>query len=136
MKRYGDTNTHLNLTDTARRVYDAYSPVDIWEISTEDDDGNDVFTYSINFCGDRRQGLTEDEVNAIFEDFYAEVAEDVAEEAAATIIEDGNFDAAVELMDDEIREAVHADLAPCSDVDFLKEYARRHFLKYGKRFEA
>lgn len=28
-------------------------------------------------------------------------------------------------MDDDIREAVHADLAPCSDIAFLLEYAKR-----------
>lgn len=32
----------------------------------------------------------------------------------------------VHMMDDGIREAVHADLAPCSAQAFLEEYARRH----------
>ena len=45
-----------------------------------------------------------------------------------------NFRAAVELMDDEIREAVHADLAPCTDAAFLWEYCKRHEAKYGKPF--
>lgn len=44
------------------------------------------------------------------------------------------FDEAVALMDDEIREAVHADLAPCTKKEFLKEYIRRHMEKYGKEF--
>ena len=46
-----------------------------------------------------------------------------------------DFDAAVNLMDDEIREAVHADLAPCTDQKFMDEYARRHEEKYGQSFE-
>lgn len=40
----------------------------------------------------------------------------------------------VSLMDDEIRESVHADLAPCRDIDFLKEYMKRHREKYGEDF--
>lgn len=46
-----------------------------------------------------------------------------------------DFDAAVNLMDDEIREAVHADLAPCTDQEFMDEYVRRHEEKYGQSFE-
>ena len=45
-----------------------------------------------------------------------------------------NWDYIVSLMDDEIREAVHADLAPCTEDDFLAEYAKRHLEKYGKEF--
>lgn len=45
-----------------------------------------------------------------------------------------NFDVAVNLMDDEIREEVHADLAPCSDQEFIDEYAKRHEEKFGKEF--
>lgn len=44
------------------------------------------------------------------------------------------FDSAVALMDDKIREAVHADLAPCSDLEFLAEYMKRHARKYGEEF--
>lgn len=49
-------------------------------------------------------------------------------------IDNGEFAAAVELMDDDIRESVHSDLAPCSDSEFLAEYKRRHLEKYGKEF--
>ena len=54
--------------------------------------------------------------------------------AAQEIIDNGNYDSAVALMDDEIREAVHADLAPCSDTEFLTEYMKRHAEKYGEEF--
>jgi hypothetical protein len=40
----------------------------------------------------------------------------------------------VELMDDEIREAVHVALAPCSPREFLAEYARRHLDRFGELF--
>ena len=53
---------------------------------------------------------------------------------AQEIIDAGLYAAAVELMDDEIREAVHADLAPCTDLDFLAEYMKRHEEKYGEAF--
>jgi len=46
-----------------------------------------------------------------------------------------NFDAAVSLMDDAVREAVHADLAPCTEQEFMDEYVKRHEAKYGETFE-
>ena len=44
------------------------------------------------------------------------------------------FNQAANLMDDDIREAVHADFAPCSDYIFLLEYMIRHSAKYGEDF--
>lgn len=46
-----------------------------------------------------------------------------------------NYNAAVELMDDELREEVHADLAPCTDQEFFDEYARRHSERFGETWE-
>ena len=46
-----------------------------------------------------------------------------------------DFDVAVILMDDEIREAVHADLAPCTDQEFMDAYAKAHHEKYGEEFK-
>jgi hypothetical protein len=45
-----------------------------------------------------------------------------------------DFDCAVSGMDDEIREAVHGDLAPCTDQEFIDEYCKRHEAKYGELF--
>lgn len=70
-KRYGDTDTRLTLTDKAQRAYDSISPVDIYEITDWDDDGYEVVTYSVNICGEKRDGLTEAEVNELLEE-YAE----------------------------------------------------------------
>lgn len=36
-----------------------------------------------------------------------------------------NWELIVSLMDDDTREAVHADLAPCDELEFLAEYLRR-----------
>lgn len=53
---------------------------------------------------------------------------------AEEIIKAGLYDAAVQLMDDDIREAVHRDIAPCSDLEFLTEYIKRPAEKYGTPF--
>lgn len=45
------------------------------------------------------------------------------------------FEIYVNMMDDEIREAVHFDIAPCTDQEFLEEYQRRHIEKYGSKLE-
>lgn len=46
-----------------------------------------------------------------------------------------DFDAAVSLMDDEIREEVHSEMAPCSEQEFMDAYAKAHHEKYGEEFK-
>lgn len=46
-----------------------------------------------------------------------------------------NFEELVNLMDDEIREQVHAELAPCTEEEFLKRYQQQHVAKYGSELE-
>jgi hypothetical protein len=56
---------------------------------------------------------------------------------ATTVLLNGeqvDFNVCVNLMDDELRELVHRDIAPCSDQQFLDEYCKRHFNKYGEDF--
>ena len=45
-----------------------------------------------------------------------------------------NWEYIVSLMDDDIRESVHADLADCYDSVFLEEYKKRHYEKYRTEF--
>lgn len=45
------------------------------------------------------------------------------------------FEAAVALMDDELREQVHMDLAPCTEEEFLEAYKAAHLAKYGEEFQ-
>ena len=45
-----------------------------------------------------------------------------------------DFSACVALMDDEIREALHMEMAPCSNQEFLDAYIQRHLEKYGEEF--
>ena len=45
------------------------------------------------------------------------------------------FDACVSLMDAEIREELHMEMAPCSEQEFLDAYVKRHAEKYaGEEF--
>ena len=59
MKRYGDTNTHLTLSERAQRIYSESAPLSIYEA----DDGS----YTVDLFGDLRTGLTEADVNALIE---------------------------------------------------------------------
>lgn len=45
-----------------------------------------------------------------------------------------DFEAAVNLMDDEIREALHTELAPCTEQEFFDAYCKAHEDKYGEEF--
>ena len=56
-------------------------------------------------------------------------------DAASWIIQNGYYEAAVALMDDEIREDVHADYAPCSELVFLMAYLAKHKEVHGEEFK-
>lgn len=49
-------------------------------------------------------------------------------------LRDATWESIVSLMDDDLREAVHCDLALCSRDAFLAEYCERHREKYGEDF--
>ena len=46
-----------------------------------------------------------------------------------------DFDVVVNMMDDEIREELHNELAPCTDQEFADAYGEAHEAKYGEQFE-
>lgn len=46
-----------------------------------------------------------------------------------------DYEAAVNLMDDDIREALHMELAPCTDQQFFDAYTKAHAEKYGEEWE-
>lgn len=46
-----------------------------------------------------------------------------------------DFDVCVNMMDDEIRESIHADMAPCGEQEFIDRYCQLHFDKYGEKFQ-
>lgn len=45
------------------------------------------------------------------------------------------FNTLVELMDDEIREKIHDEKAPCTEQEFIDRYIEEHEKKYGKKFQ-
>ena len=47
---------------------------------------------------------------------------------------DDRKNAIVQLMDDALREELHAELAPCEDEAFLEAYAAAHLERFGEPF--
>ncbi len=45
-----------------------------------------------------------------------------------------DFKAAVNMMDDGIREELHAEMAPCGDQEFFEAYAEAHEERFGESF--
>lgn len=45
------------------------------------------------------------------------------------------YDAAVVLMDDDLREELHRELAPCTEQEFFSAYEQAHAEKYGEEWE-
>lgn len=46
-----------------------------------------------------------------------------------------DYDAAVALMDDDLREEVAGDLVPCTEQEFFNEYCKRYAIKFGAPWE-
>ena len=46
-----------------------------------------------------------------------------------------SFKAAVELMDDVIREKLHSELAPCTEQAFFSAYEKAHEERFGETWE-
>jgi len=77
--------------------------------------------------------LTEEQAEELCGDLEA-----VEDYLGKVVDEDGyevNYEGAVALMDDEIREAVHFKLGSCSNQAFYNAYCEEHFKKYGEHFE-
>lgn len=71
------------------------------------------------------------------EDIAAGWDQSAADVLPQLIIEDEDgksWEYIVSLMDDDVREDVHADLAPCTEDEFLEEYKKRHLAKFGAEF--
>ena len=77
------------------------------------------------------QFCTEGETKESKEGGYIEIEES---EKAKDLIERGLYDVAVSLMDDEIRERIHRDLAPCTEEEFLTAYMFEHDEQFGEEF--
>lgn len=80
--------------------------------------------------GEEYAGECEAVVYDALEEYRKQEADKIVDEWGEEI----SFSAAVALMDDDIREAAHADLAPCTPQEFYDEYCKRHMEKYGEEF--
>lgn len=49
--------------------------------------------------------------------------------------EEIDFEVAVSLMDDEIREDLNRELATCTEQEFFEAYEKAHADKYGEEFQ-
>ena len=67
-------------------------------------------------------------------DIYKKLADQhYVEDADGHMID---YDAAVELMDDDLREQLHMEMAPCSNQEFFDAYVKAHAAKYnGEKFQ-
>ena len=126
MKKYfivDDLTTHRSICDfdalTATTEADAIREgKKVWEhLSKTDKAARDAFYIGYGKLGE--DGIPSDEGWDIVYDCMTSVP---------------GFDYAVALMDDEIREAVHADGRFDTEAAFLEEYRRRHLAKYGEEF--
>lgn len=74
-----------------------------------------------------KNGMPEEDVQHLIREFGKEVINmfEVEEEAEMAEIKEKTWQAIVSYMDDDIREDVHLDMAPCSNEDFLREYLKR-----------
>lgn len=70
------------------------------------------------------------EAEAYFGDFY-----DDYEQQAREMLEKLPWSTIEHFMDDEIREELHFELAPCSNMRFLLAYMMAHTEKYGEDYE-
>lgn len=46
-----------------------------------------------------------------------------------------DFESAVQYMDDDIREELHRDMAPCGEQEFFTAYEKAHAAKFGEPLE-
>lgn len=76
-----------------------------------------------------------------FTDWEADTMAEELEKLASQYVEDEDghligYDAAVEMMDDDLREELHREMAPCSNQEFYDAYVKAHAAKYnGEKFQ-
>lgn len=46
-----------------------------------------------------------------------------------------DYDLSVSMMDDDLREQIHGEFAPCTDQEFFNEYAKQHEQKFNEVWE-
>lgn len=126
-KRIAGELAARNLSEKAQSVFYG-SDATLWEYT--DDDDNKL--YALNLDNDNPASA---DVGLTFED----VEQQLESLAPNTVLDyrgiEIDYDYAVELMDDDLREELHRKLAPCSDQEFFTAYEEAHKEKYGTNFE-
>jgi hypothetical protein len=101
---------------------------------SEAHDKKEAFFRRIGNVTDR---FTEDQVYEVWGYVYEDVMDEFKmnwEVTARNIINSGLYEAAEALMDDDIREDLNREIAPCAEEDFLVAYMDRHYRRYGAAF--
>lgn len=79
-----------------------------------------------------RYDLTDWEADVMAEELEKQANQYVQDEDGRTV----DYAAAVELMDDDLREQLHMEMAPCSNQEFYGAYVKAHAAKYnGEKFQ-
>lgn len=116
-----------SLSVKASRLVEGTDPLDIFEIETEDGP-----RYDMTGGFGELDGVTFEELQESLEELADELA-DAADEYTFTRAgeefdpdeDSALWEAIVSYMDDDIREAIHAKLAPCTNAVFLSAYLHR-----------
>lgn len=110
------------MSTLARSAYLGTDPLDVYE--------------DFNVTGQNAFWIVDADGEHYFESAAA-LEKDLEDRADMVFLPDGceiSFRAAVALMDDEIREQVHTEKAPCFPQDFLDRYCELHEEKYDEAF--
>ena len=103
------------------RATDATRALVWFDTMKPDEDGNLLPT------GEEIQ-LTNDEIRALGADPWE------IRDALDRLHYLNHWDATISLMDDEIREKLHNEMAPCDEDEFLVAYLKAHWDKYDEEF--
>ncbi len=98
----------------------------------------DVVRYALIWDNDVTDGLTFEQIEREIESLADAYAEEEDEDDGTVTNAFGveiDFAAAVALMDDEIREEIHRDIAPCTEQEFFDAYAAAHEDRFGEEWE-
>lgn len=112
---------------TAQELYDFIDGQPTWDCVPPD-----AYEQLADLCGvDYKQA--EDSLEALMDRCAAALAAQyVQDEDGRTV----DYAAAVEMMDDDLREQLHQEMAPCTNQEFFDAYVKAHAAKYnGEKFQ-
>lgn len=89
----------------------------------------DQISQLTSYLGETRPGIVRLAIDRMFRE--ERKMNEITNHYGRTI----DFDAAVNLMDDELREQIHNEMAPCSQQEFFDRYAVAHYERFGEEWE-